>query len=695
MSDWEDESSAPVPIPVAPTPAPANGGGLQSFAPLETESGGSQPSATFTGRGRGFRGGARGSQERSYGGSGRFPGGGAGDRGGGRRETSQDEATDADIWGQGGGMKSWSHGHDGAPRGRREGRGGGQRGGRGYGHENGGVSYGGGRGDDFRPRGRGGGFGGRDGFRGDFDHEGRGGGGYGDRGPRRGGRGGGGRGGGGDFSRDGDRERDMPREKYEPEEETTDELLTHVIPSGIHFEKYDAIDCKVSGENPPAAIESFAETGLRSILLDNIKKCGYKKPTPVQKHAIPIIREKRDLMACAQTGSGKTGAFLLPMLNRLLEEGVESHAGAESQTPEVVIMAPTRELALQIKDESRKFAMGTNLKSVCIYGGTSVPQQLSILDRGCNILVATPGRLLQFVQMGKISFSALKFFVLDEADRMLDMGFMPDVDSMVREPSMPTKEERQTLLFSATFPSEVQKIARDYLDNYLFLSVGIVGGACEDVRQSVFLVDQFDKRNKLFEILKDTDVQKSKTLIFVEKKKNADFLASFLCQSDFPTTSIHGDRLQSERESALKDFRTSSKPVLVATAVAARGLDIRNVAHVVNYDLPKSIDEYVHRIGRTGRMGNAGQATSFFDPKEDGDLAQDLEKVLMDAKQEVPLFLKEASSRTLNRGSGFNSGGFGGRDIRQKRGGYSNNGRDKAPVSIEADAAGDEEESWD
>lgn len=492
MSDWEDETNPPGPNSSSSTNGATNGG-LRSFAPTsEGSDPGGPASSAPVGRGRGSRGGARGGQERSYGGSGRFPGGGGGGREGGRRETGHhDEQVDADIWGQGGGMKSWSHGHDGAPRGRREGRGGGHRGGRGYSHENGAHHYGGGRGDDYRERGRGGSYGGRGGgYRGDFDREGRdgAGGGYGDRGARRG-RGGG----GGGFGRDGDRANDTPREKYEPEEESTDELLTHVIPSGIHFEKYDAIECKVSGENPPQAVESFAETGLRSILLDNIKKCGYKKPTPVQKHAIPIIREKRDLMACAQTGSGKTGAFLLPMLHRLLEDGVESHAGAETQTPEVVIMAPTRELALQIKDESRKFAMGTNIKSVCIYGGTSVSQQLSILERGCNILVATPGRLLQFVQMGKISFSQLKFFVLDEADRMLDMGFMPDVDSMVREPSMPTKEQRQTLLFSATFPSEVQKIARDYLDNYLFLSVGIVGGACEDVRQSVFLVSAVSK----------------------------------------------------------------------------------------------------------------------------------------------------------------------------------------------------------
>jgi probable ATP-dependent RNA helicase DDX4 len=298
---------------------------------------------------------------------------------------------------------------------------------------------------------------------------------------------GGGRGGGAD--RFNSSEDSAPRaEPYRPEEEEADKLFDHGISSGINFNKYDNIKCEVSGENAPNKITSFDDSGLREILRRNVKKCNYSMPTPVQQHAIPIIMGGRDLMATAQTGSGKTAAFLLPILHKLLEADIESKAGAEVQAPEVVVIAPTRELAIQIKDESRKFAAGSCVNSVVLYGGTSVGYQKDVLRRGVNILIATPGRLLHFVEEGIVSFSSVKFLVLDEADRMLDMGFMPDIQRMVRDPSMPNKGKRQTLMFSATFPSDVQQVAAEFLDNYLFLMVGIVGGACSDVQQNFYEV---------------------------------------------------------------------------------------------------------------------------------------------------------------------------------------------------------------
>lgn len=243
---------------------------------------------------------------------------------------------------------------------------------------------------------------------------------------------------------------------------------------------------------------------------------------------------------------------------------------------------------------------------------------------------------------------------------MLDMGFAPDIEVVVGNPTMPKKGERQTLMFSATFPDAVQQSAGRFMENYLFLAVGIVGGACSDVRQEFLLVGRKEKRKKLEEILKDPAREPTeRILIFVKTKKNADFLASHLSGERYPTTSIHGDRLQREREEALADFKSGKFPILVATAVAARGLDIKGVQHVVNFDMPDDVDEYVHRIGRTGRVGNLGRATSFFDPEADGALAGPLTQVLTQAGQTVPDFVAECGG-----GGGYGGGMSASRDTR-------------------------------
>ncbi|XP_054571338.1 probable ATP-dependent RNA helicase DDX4 isoform X2 [Eptesicus fuscus] len=427
-----------------------------------------------------------------------------------------------------------------------------------------------------------------------------------------------------------------------PEDE--DAIFAH-YQTGINFDKYDSILVEVSGHDVPPAILTFEEANLCQTLNNNIAKAGYTKLTPVQKYSIPIILAGRDLMACAQTGSGKTAAFLLPILAYMMRDGITASRFRELQEPECIIVAPTRELINQIYLEARKFSFGTCVRAVVIYGGTQFGHSVRQIAQGCNVLCATPGRLMDVISKEKIGLRQVRYLVLDEADRMLDMGFGPEMKKLISCPGMPSKEQRQTLMFSATFPEEIQRMAGEFLKpNYLFVAVGQVGGACTDVQQTVLQVGQYSKREKLVETLRNTGDER--TMVFVETKKKADFIATFLCQEKISTTSIHGDREQREREQALGDFRCGKCPVLVATSVAARGLDIENVQHVINFDLPSTIDEYVHRIGRTGRCGNTGRAVSFFDPESDRHLAQPLVKVLSDAQQDVPAWLEEVAFST-------------------------------------------------
>ncbi|XP_058165082.1 probable ATP-dependent RNA helicase DDX4 isoform X2 [Dasypus novemcinctus] len=429
-----------------------------------------------------------------------------------------------------------------------------------------------------------------------------------------------------------------------PPPEDEDSIFAH-YQTGINFDKYDTILVEVSGHDAPPAILTFEEANLCQTLNNNIAKAGYTKLTPVQKYSIPIILAGRDLMACAQTGSGKTAAFLLPILAHMMRDGITASRFKELQEPECIIVAPTRELINQIYLEARKFSFGTCVRAVVIYGGTHLGHSIRQIVQGCNVLCATPGRLMDIIGKEKIGLRQVKYLVLDEADRMLDMGFGPEMKKLISCPGMPSKEQRQTLMFSATFPEEIQRLAGEFLkSSYLFVAVGQVGGACRDVQQTILQVGQYSKREKLVEILQN--IGDERTMVFVETKKKADFIATFLCQEKISTTSIHGDREQREREQALGDFRCGKCPVLVATSVAARGLDIENVQHVINFDLPSTIDEYVHRIGRTGRCGNTGRAISFFDPDSDSHLAQPLVKVLSDAQQDVPAWLEEIAFST-------------------------------------------------
>uniref|UniRef100_A0AAY4DC92 RNA helicase n=1 Tax=Denticeps clupeoides TaxID=299321 RepID=A0AAY4DC92_9TELE len=452
--------------------------------------------------------------------------------------------------------------------------------------------------------------------------------------------------------------------------------------TGINFEKYDDIPVEATGQNAPSPIDSFHDVDMGEIIMGNITLSRYSRPTPVQKHAIPIIKSKRDLMACAQTGSGKTAAFLLPVLSQIYTDGPgealqavkggsqeNGKYGRRKQYPLSLVLAPTRELALQIYDEARKFAYRSRVRPCVVYGGADIGQQIRDLERGCHLLVATPGRLVDMMERGKIGLDYCSYLVLDEADRMLDMGFEPQIRRIVEQDTMPPKGHRQTMMFSATFPKEIQILARDFLDEYIFLAVGRVGSTSENITQKVVWVEENDKRSFLLDLLNATG-KDSLTLVFVETKKGADSLEDFLYREGYACTSIHGDRSQRDREEALHQFRSGRCPILVATAVAARGLDISNVKHVINFDLPSDIEEYVHRIGRTGRVGNLGLATSFFNDKN-GNITKDLLDLLVEAKQEVPSWLESLAYEHQHKSSGRGrsksrfSGGFGARDYRQ------------------------------
>ncbi|KAL4402461.1 ATP-dependent RNA helicase ded1 [Malassezia pachydermatis] len=433
--------------------------------------------------------------------------------------------------------------------------------------------------------------------------------------------------------------------------------------TGINFDKYGDIPVEATGHDVPEPITEFTHPPVDEHLIANITLARYTTPTPVQKYSIPIVAAGRDLMGCAQTGSGKTGGFLFPILSALFTHGPPPMPpqpptyGRQKAYPSVLILAPTRELVSQIHDEARKFTYRSWVRPAVVYGGAEMGAQLRQIERGCDLLSATPGRLVDLIERGRISLANVRFLVLDEADRMLDMGFEPQIRRIVLGEDMPGVMDRQTLMFSATFPQNIQMLAKDFLKEYVFLSVGRVGSTSENITQKIEFVEDRDKQSVLLDVLAAMP-KGGLTLIFVETKRMADMLSDFLIYQNIAATSIHGDRTQREREYALELFRTGRTPILVATAVAARGLDIPNVTHVVNYDLPSDIDDYVHRIGRTGRAGNVGHATAFFN-RNNRNIVRDLIKLLQEAHQEVPQWLEMIASESAFGGS--SRGGRGGR----------------------------------
>ncbi|MCH6255700.1 DEAD/DEAH box helicase [Puniceicoccaceae bacterium K14] len=360
---------------------------------------------------------------------------------------------------------------------------------------------------------------------------------------------------------------------------------------------------------------SFSNLGLRAELINAITEKGYSSATPIQSKAIPAILEGRDVLGGAQTGTGKTAAFALPILQNL------SESGPSSKRPRALVLTPTRELAAQVNESFRIYGERLNLRSAVVFGGVGINPQVSTLRRGVDILVATPGRLLDLADRKAVDFRQLEALVLDEADRMLDMGFIHDIRRVLK--LLP--KERQNLLFSATYSEEIKRLSEGLLDNPMQIEVARRNTAAETVDQSVYWVKKSGKRALLSRLVSEGDWKQ--VLVFTRTKHGANRLAKQLAEDGVETAAIHGNKSQSARERALKAFKNRTIRVLVATDVAARGIDIDSLPHVVNYELPNVAEDYVHRIGRTGRAGKEGEAVSLVG-EDEGKLLRGIERLL-------------------------------------------------------------------
>ncbi len=358
-----------------------------------------------------------------------------------------------------------------------------------------------------------------------------------------------------------------------------------------------------------ASITSFEELGLRAPILAALTGLGYKTPTPIQAACIPLLLESRDIIGLAQTGTGKTAAFALPLIQRFSMQRVPLRKGKIRS----LILSPTRELAQQIYDNIISYSRGLSITSSVMFGGVGYSPQTKALSRGLDILVATPGRLMDHMERGNVNLSEVEVLVLDEADRMLDMGFAPAIKKIAAK----LPPQRHTQLFSATMPPKIRMLAEQMLRNPETVAVTPPTMTADKIEQSIYHVDtQADKKNYILTLLQETHQNNDRVLIFTRTKHGADRLAKFLTKNEFPSSAIHGDKTQGARERMLKAFKTGDTPILIATDLASRGIDVKGINLVINHDLPNEPEVYIHRIGRTARAGAEGQALSFCSPDE-------------------------------------------------------------------------------
>jgi len=398
--------------------------------------------------------------------------------------------------------------------------------------------------------------------------------------------------------------------------------------------------CTQEGKDIPKPVFTFMEASLPDYILAEIARAGFTSPTPIQSCGWPMALTGRDVVGIAKTGSGKTLAFIVPAVIHINAQPLLKPGDG----PIALIVAPTRELACQIEQECVQFGSSSGLKIACVYGGVPKRKQENALRTGIEILICTPGRLLDFLERGTTNLRRVTYLVFDEADRMLDMGFEPQIRSLVSQ----IRPDRQVLMWSATWPKEVQSLAHDFLPNDLLLvRVGAHDSqACDTITQVVRSVSKFDKENLLNESLR-TYVQQynGKVLVFVATKRMCDQLARGLNRAGWFASSIHGDKRQEERDRVLADFKDGRCNIMIATDVASRGIHVNDITCVVNYDFPGNIEDYIHRIGRTGRAGKTGIAISFFDASVDGRKAGKLVKILENSKQEVPPELRQIAAQ--------------------------------------------------
>lgn len=399
-------------------------------------------------------------------------------------------------------------------------------------------------------------------------------------------------------------------------------------------------------------LKTFAELELIDAVQRSLVEENYHTPTPIQSQTIPAALEGRDILGCAQTGTGKTAAFALPILSQLGER----RRRVAANSPLVLVLAPTRELAIQIDESFAVYGRHLRLRQALVYGGVKQGRQVQELDRGAHILVATPGRLLDLMNQGHVDLQSLEFFVLDEADRMLDMGFLPDLKRIIQH--LPRR--RQSLFFSATLPPKIIELTQRLLTDPVHVNVTPKTSSVERIEQKVFLLEKNQKLGKLQQILKAQDVERA--IVFTRTKRGANLVADKLGRQGIHALAIHGNKSQNARQKALDAFRQKKVTVLVATDLAARGIDIDGVTHVINYEIPLEPESYVHRIGRTGRAGAAGVAISFCSSAEHNDLRA-IEKLI---NLKIPTVRERAENQTEasddNRASGRTGNRAGGRD---------------------------------
>ncbi|KAH9525282.1 putative ATP-dependent RNA helicase ddx5 [Bulinus truncatus] len=415
----------------------------------------------------------------------------------------------------------------------------------------------------------------------------------------------------------------------------------------------------INGKSVPNPIFTFEEGNFPDYVMNQIKRNSWQAPTSIQSQAWPIALSGRNLVGIAQTGSGKTLGFMLPAIVHVNHQPYLEHGDG----PIVLVLVPTRELAQQVIEISNEFGRSSQLRSACVYGGAPKGPQLRDLERGAEICIATPGRLIDFLEAGKTNLRRTTYLVLDEADRMLDMGFEPQIRKILEQ----IRPDRQTLMWSATWPKEVRRLAEEFLNDYIQVNIGALQlTANHNILQIIDVCMEHEKEEKLVKLLNEIMQEKeNKTLIFVETKRKADDISRRMKKDGWPVISIHGDKTQQERDWALNDFRNGRNPILIATDVASRGLDVEDIKFVINYDYPNCSEDYVHRIGRTGRSTNTGTAYTFFTPNNSKQ-ASDLVNVLREAKQIInPKLLQlEDSSKNLrtgrNRWRGQENGGRGG-----------------------------------
>uniref|UniRef100_A0A8C5GXJ5 RNA helicase n=1 Tax=Gouania willdenowi TaxID=441366 RepID=A0A8C5GXJ5_GOUWI len=405
--------------------------------------------------------------------------------------------------------------------------------------------------------------------------------------------------------------------------------------SEVHrLSQYDVDDFRrkkeitVRGSSCPKPIISFHQAHFPQYVMDVLKQQNFKEPTAIQAQGFPLALSGRDMVGIAQTGSGKTLAYLLPAIVHINHQPyLERRDG-----PICLVLAPTRELAQQVQQVAHDYGKTSSIKSTCVYGGAPKGPQIRDLERGVEICIATPGRLIDFLEAGKTNLRRCTYLVLDEADRMLDMGFEPQIRKIVDQ----IRPDRQTLMWSATWPKEVRQLAEDFLKDYVQINVGALElSANHNILQIVDVCSEGEKDHKLMQLMEEIMAEKeNKTIIFVETKKRCDELTRRMRRDGWPAMCIHGDKSQPERDWVLTEFRSGKAPILIATDVASRGLDVEDVKFVINYDYPNSSEDYIHRIGRTARSTNKGTAYTFFTP---GNVrqARELVRVLEEARQAV------------------------------------------------------------